>query len=168
MVVVMTTSPSHAHADLCFCFAAPVPDASPPTHSTPHGSFIHSLGLMHCDIKVRTFLFSSRVRIYIYIYIYIEKAIAHDFEPPLTTKQTHNKQPENIVIKSYSRVEIKIIDFGSSCFTTDHLTSYIQVRFTRPDIHKVCDEMSTGQYTHSHRSTHTPYIISPGATARPR
>ena len=40
-------------------------------------------------------------------------------------------QPENIVIKSYSRVEIKIIDFGSSCFLTDNLTSYIQSRSYR-------------------------------------
>lgn len=38
------------------------------------------------------------------------------------------KQPENIVIKSYTRVEVKLIDFGSSCFQTDHLSSYIQVR----------------------------------------
>jgi len=40
-------------------------------------------------------------------------------------------KPENIVIKSYSRVEIKVIDFGSSCYTTDHLTSYIQSRSYR-------------------------------------
>eukprot|EP00607_Mallomonas_marina_P010090 CAMPEP_0182419856 /NCGR_PEP_ID=MMETSP1167-20130531/4210_1 /TAXON_ID=2988 /ORGANISM="Mallomonas Sp, Strain CCMP3275" /LENGTH=785 /DNA_ID=CAMNT_0024594991 /DNA_START=38 /DNA_END=2392 /DNA_ORIENTATION=- len=52
--------------------------------------FIHSLGLIHCDIK-----------------------------------------PENIVIKSYSRCEVKLIDFGSSCFVTDHLTSYIQSRSYR-------------------------------------
>jgi serine/threonine protein kinase len=53
-------------------------------------AFIHSLNLIHCDIK-----------------------------------------PENIVIKSYSRCEVKIIDFGSSCFTSDHLTSYIQSRSYR-------------------------------------
>jgi serine/threonine protein kinase len=35
------------------------------------------------------------------------------------------------VIKSYSRVEVKIIDFGSSCFTSDTLTSYIQSRSYR-------------------------------------
>jgi len=40
-------------------------------------------------------------------------------------------KPENIVIKSYSRCEVKIIDFGSSCFTSDHLTSYIQSRSYR-------------------------------------
>lgn len=40
-------------------------------------------------------------------------------------------KPENIVIRSYSRCEIKIIDFGSSCFDTDHLTSYIQSRSYR-------------------------------------
>jgi len=40
-------------------------------------------------------------------------------------------KPENILIKSYSRCEIKIIDFGSSCFTTDHLSSYVQSRSYR-------------------------------------
>lgn len=53
-------------------------------------NFIHSLKLIHCDVK-----------------------------------------PENIVIKSFSRCEIKLIDFGSSCFTTDHLTTYIQSRSYR-------------------------------------
>jgi serine/threonine protein kinase len=52
--------------------------------------FIHSLDLIHCDIK-----------------------------------------PENIVIKSYSRCEVKLIDFGSSCFTSDHLSTYIQSRSYR-------------------------------------
>ena len=52
--------------------------------------FVHSLDLIHCDIK-----------------------------------------PENIVIKSFSRCEVKLIDFGSSCFTTDHLTTYIQSRSYR-------------------------------------
>lgn len=32
-------------------------------------------------------------------------------------------KPENILIKSYSRCEVTVIDFGSSCFTTDHLSS---------------------------------------------
>ena len=49
-------------------------------------SFIHSLKLIHCDVK-----------------------------------------PENIVMKSFSRCEVKLIDFGSSCYNTDHLTTYIQV-----------------------------------------
>lgn len=40
-------------------------------------------------------------------------------------------KPENIVIKSYSRCDVKLIDFGSSCFVTDHLTSYIQSRSYR-------------------------------------
>jgi len=52
--------------------------------------YIHSLDLVHCDVK-----------------------------------------PENIVIKSYSRCEVKLIDFGSSCYTHDHLTSYIQSRSYR-------------------------------------
>jgi serine/threonine protein kinase len=40
-------------------------------------------------------------------------------------------KPENILIKSYSRCDVKVIDFGSSCFVTDHLTSYIQSRSYR-------------------------------------
>ena len=40
-------------------------------------------------------------------------------------------KPENIVIKSYSRCEVKLIDFGSSCFITDQLSSYIQSRSYR-------------------------------------
>jgi serine/threonine protein kinase len=40
-------------------------------------------------------------------------------------------KPENILIKSYSRCEVKVIDFGSSCYTTDHLSSYVQSRSYR-------------------------------------
>lgn len=40
-------------------------------------------------------------------------------------------KPENILIKSYSRSEIKVIDFGSSCFIHDHLSSYVQSRSYR-------------------------------------
>lgn len=40
-------------------------------------------------------------------------------------------KPENILIKSYSRCEVKIIDLGSSCFQTDHLSSYVQSRSYR-------------------------------------
>jgi len=40
-------------------------------------------------------------------------------------------KPENILIQSYSRCEVKVIDFGSSCFTTDHLSSYVQSRSYR-------------------------------------
>eukprot|EP00760_Papus_ankaliazontas_P032542 PhM_4_TR588/c1_g1_i1/m.86295 len=40
-------------------------------------------------------------------------------------------KPENILVRSYSRCEVKVIDFGSSCFTTDHLSSYVQSRCYR-------------------------------------
>lgn len=40
-------------------------------------------------------------------------------------------KPENILIKSYSRSLIKVIDFGSSCFTSDQLSSYVQSRSYR-------------------------------------
>ena len=40
-------------------------------------------------------------------------------------------KPENILIKSYSRCEVKVIDLGSSCYVTDHLSSYVQSRSYR-------------------------------------
>ena len=40
-------------------------------------------------------------------------------------------KPENILMKSYSNVEVKIIDFGSGCFVHDHLSSYVQSRSYR-------------------------------------
>jgi serine/threonine protein kinase len=40
-------------------------------------------------------------------------------------------KPENILVKSYSRCEVKVIDFGSSCFMNDHLSSYVQSRSYR-------------------------------------
>jgi len=40
-------------------------------------------------------------------------------------------KPENILIRSYSRCEVKVIDFGSSCFEDDHLSSYVQSRSYR-------------------------------------
>merc|ERR1719382_1643169 len=39
-------------------------------------------------------------------------------------------KPENILIRSYSRCEVKVIDFGSSCFVDDHLSSYVQSRWS--------------------------------------
>merc|ERR1712014_322461 len=40
-------------------------------------------------------------------------------------------KPENILIRSYSKCEVKVIDFGSSCFVDDHLSSYVQSRSYR-------------------------------------
>jgi serine/threonine protein kinase len=40
-------------------------------------------------------------------------------------------KPENILVKSYSRCQVKLIDFGSSCFVDDRLSSYVQSRSYR-------------------------------------
>lgn len=40
-------------------------------------------------------------------------------------------KPENILLKSCSKVEVKVIDFGSSCFVDDQLSSYCQSRSYR-------------------------------------
>ncbi|CBZ24970.1 putative protein kinase [Leishmania mexicana MHOM/GT/2001/U1103] len=49
-------------------------------------------------------------------------------------------KPENIMFVSYSRCIVKVIDFGSSCFLSDHLSSYIQSRSYRaPEVVLGCD-----------------------------
>ena len=54
-------------------------------------AFIHSIGLIHCDLK-----------------------------------------PENVMFQSHSRCIVKVIDFGSSCFTGDRpLSTYVQSRSYR-------------------------------------
>jgi dual specificity tyrosine-phosphorylation-regulated kinase 2/3/4 len=40
-------------------------------------------------------------------------------------------KPENILIKSYSPVEIKVVDLGNSCFIHDNLGAYVQSRSYR-------------------------------------
>lgn len=40
-------------------------------------------------------------------------------------------KPENILFVSHRRCVVKVIDFGSSCFLSDHLSSYIQSRSYR-------------------------------------
>ena len=51
--------------------------------------------------------------------------------PLLPPSPKGDLKPENILIKSYSRCEVKVIDFGSSCFVTDRLSVYIQSRSYR-------------------------------------
>jgi len=40
-------------------------------------------------------------------------------------------KPENILLASYSKAKVKVIDFGSSCYLTDRQSSYIQSRSYR-------------------------------------
>ena len=94
-------SPSHPPTDGCSTQVREARPALPAYFTVPRLrhiarqclealAFVHSLGIIHCDVK-----------------------------------------PENITIASYSRATVKIIDFGSSCFTSDHLSSYIQSRSYR-------------------------------------
>ncbi|KAG8342379.1 protein kinase [Trypanosoma vivax] len=49
-------------------------------------------------------------------------------------------KPENILFVSHRRCIVKVIDFGSSCFLSDHLSSYIQSRSYRaPEVILGCD-----------------------------
>ncbi|EPY18861.1 protein kinase [Strigomonas culicis] len=49
-------------------------------------------------------------------------------------------KPENILFLSHRRCIVKVIDFGSSCFLSDHLSSYIQSRSYRaPEVVLGCD-----------------------------
>ncbi len=44
-------------------------------------------------------------------------------------------KPENVLLKQESKSEIKLIDFGSSCFADEKIYTYIQSRFYRaPEI----------------------------------
>lgn len=44
-------------------------------------------------------------------------------------------KPENILFKSYKNCQVKVIDFGSSCYTTDSLGSYVQSRnYRSPEV----------------------------------
>jgi len=44
-------------------------------------------------------------------------------------------KPDNILLKKTGKYEIKLIDFGSSCFSNEKLYSYIQSRYYRsPEI----------------------------------
>jgi serine/threonine protein kinase len=44
-------------------------------------------------------------------------------------------KPENILLKSKDKSGIKVIDFGSSCFSDQRIYTYIQSRFYRaPEI----------------------------------
>ena len=44
-------------------------------------------------------------------------------------------KPENILLRNPTRAAIKVIDYGSSCFTPEQIYTYIQSRFYRaPEI----------------------------------
>lgn len=52
-------------------------------------------------------------------------------------------KPENILISSFNECRIKVIDFGSACFVTDELTSYVQSRSYRAPEVGLCVDMGT-------------------------
>jgi serine/threonine protein kinase len=63
-------------------------------------------------------------------YITRQCLIALDFVHKIGLVHSDIK-PENILLASYSRAKIKVIDFGSSCYLTDRQSSYIQSRSYR-------------------------------------
>jgi len=63
-------------------------------------------------------------------YITRQSLIALDFIHKLGLIHSDIK-PENILLGSYSRAKVKVIDFGSSCYLTDRQSSYIQSRSYR-------------------------------------
>jgi len=53
-------------------------------------------------------------------------------------------KPENILFKSFAACDIRVIDFGSSCFVTDRLSLYVQSRCYRaPEIILGCYPYTT-------------------------
>ena len=63
-------------------------------------------------------------------YIARQCLIALDFIHKLGLVHSDIK-PENILLSSYSKARVKVIDFGSSCYLTDRQSSYIQSRSYR-------------------------------------
>jgi serine/threonine protein kinase len=63
-------------------------------------------------------------------YITRQSLMALDFIHKLGLIHSDIK-PENILLSSYSRAKVKVIDFGSSCYLTDRQSSYIQSRSYR-------------------------------------
>lgn len=48
-------------------------------------------------------------------------------------------KPENVLVSSFRECRVKVIDFGSACFVTDELTSYVQSRSYRaPEVRFDC------------------------------
>ncbi|GAX29358.1 hypothetical protein FisN_16Hh206 [Fistulifera solaris] len=63
-------------------------------------------------------------------------------------------KPENILLASYSRAKIKVIDFGSSCYLTDRQSSYIQSRSYRaPEVVKKSRKDSDDSQSGNDRSS---------------
>ena len=64
------------------------------------------------------------------------KNIAYQLLTCISFLQIHNIihcdfKPENILLQDLSKNNVKVIDFGSSCFDNDKLYAYIQSRYYR-------------------------------------
>ena len=70
----------------------------------------------------------------------ISKQVLEALEYTHSLRLVHcDLKPENILVKSYSRAQVKVIDFGSSCFEDDHLSTYVQSRSYRaPEVMLGC------------------------------
>lgn len=58
-------------------------------------------------------------------------SISTDLVLYVLTVKTHHHFQENILLKARGSSSIKVIDFGSSCYTHARVYTYIQSRFYR-------------------------------------
>ena len=92
-------------------------------------AFLHSLGLIHSDLKPENILIKSYSRCPL-------TPACNSFTPILALWQALLLAglPSAMFVETNAlsrRCEVKVIDFGSSCFSTDQLSSYVQSRSYR-------------------------------------
>ncbi|KAJ3014399.1 hypothetical protein HKX48_005177 [Thoreauomyces humboldtii] len=79
-------------------------------------------GIVHCDLKPENVLLKDP--------LVVEPALA-DANPANTSSANPSPPPRSESDPSSARYEIKVIDFGSSCFENEKVYTYVQSRFYR-------------------------------------
>ena len=82
-------------------------------------AFMHSLDLIHCDLKPENILIKSYSR------------CPDLLDGPQEWSCRPTCRSTCLLSCLACRCEVKVIDLGSSCFTSDHLSSYVQSRSYR-------------------------------------